>query len=135
MALFNSNIATLTIIENEGQTFFVFAQWLQFMKEFKLEFEIRRIVFGLLALLKVPGAQMPQLVQQQLPKITQEIARLAGVVYKERIKHLEENEKYIREGFQSDDDDSDAEEIDDEANPNAEYDRMKKAMGFKGGKP
>ena len=78
---------------------------------------------------------MPQLVQQQLPQITQEIARLAGVVYKERIKHLEENEKYIRDGFQSDDDDSDAEEIDDEANPNAEYDRMKKAMGFKGGKP
>lgn len=135
MALFNSNAATLAIIENENQTFFVFSQWLQFMSEFKLEFEIRRIVFGLLALLKVPGAQMPQLVQQQLPQITREIARLAGVVYKERIKHLEENEKYIREGFQSDDDDSDAEEIDDEANPNKEYDRMKKAMGFKGGKP
>ena len=34
------------------------------MENFKLEFEIRRIVFGLVALLKTPGTEMPQIVQQ-----------------------------------------------------------------------
>ena len=67
MALFNSNATTLAIIENEQQTFAVFSNWLQFMDHFKLEFEFRRIIFGLLAILRVPGGQMPQLVQQQLP--------------------------------------------------------------------
>jgi len=64
MALFNSNATTLAIIENEQQTFFLFSNWLQFMPSFKLEFEIRRILFGILAILKVPGAQMPPIVQQ-----------------------------------------------------------------------
>ena len=64
MALYNNNVATLAIIENEHQTYAVFGNWLMFMEKFKLEFEIRRIIFGLLAILRVPGAQMPQLVQQ-----------------------------------------------------------------------
>ena len=59
MALFNNNVQTLRIIEQEGQTHFVFSNWLHFMGNFKLEFEIRRIVFGLLAILKTPGADMP----------------------------------------------------------------------------
>jgi len=70
MAIYNSNAATLTIIENEKQTFFIFSNWLQFMSTFKLEFEIRRVLFGLLSILKTPGDQMPPLVQQQLPQIT-----------------------------------------------------------------
>lgn len=35
-------------IEEKQQTFMVFGKWLSFMGKFKLEFEIRRIVFGLL---------------------------------------------------------------------------------------
>lgn len=70
MAIFNSNSATLRVIETEKQTFAVFANWLGFMKQFKLEFEIRRIVFGLCAILRTPIGNMPPIVQQQLPEIT-----------------------------------------------------------------
>lgn len=59
MALYNNCGATLAIIEQEQQTFAVFSNWLQFMGKFTLEFEIRRIIFGLLAILKVPGGQIP----------------------------------------------------------------------------
>ena len=70
MAIFNSNSTTLRIIETEKQTIAVFANWLGFMKQFKLEFEIRRIVFGLCAILRTPIGNMPPIVQQQLPEIT-----------------------------------------------------------------
>ena len=55
MALYNNSIATLGIIESEQQTMAVFGHWLQFMSQFKLEFEIRRIVFGLLSIIKTPS--------------------------------------------------------------------------------
>lgn len=64
MALYNNNVVTLQIIENEQQTIAVFGNWLQFMDNFKLEFEIRRVVFGLLSILKTPGTDLPQVVQQ-----------------------------------------------------------------------
>ena len=78
MALFNNNSATLRIIGAEKQTFALFSNWLGFMKNFRLEFEIRRIIFGLLAMLKTPGGDIPPLVQQQLPAITQQIGALAA---------------------------------------------------------
>ena len=62
LAIYNSNALTLSIIESEGQTIAVFSNWLQFMSKFKKEFEIRRIVFGLLALLKIPAANLPPVV-------------------------------------------------------------------------
>jgi len=120
MALYNSNATTLAIIEREQQTYAVFGSWLMFMDKFKLEFEIRRIIFGLLAILRVPGAQMPSLVQQQLPQITKHIAALAARVYDQRLKTLTENEKFLKKGFDSDegedgDDDGDDGFDDDEA--------------------
>ena len=63
MAVFNNNSVTLRIIENEGQTFSLFSNWLGFMQHFKLEFEIRRIVFGLCAILKTPVGDIPPVVQ------------------------------------------------------------------------
>ena len=63
MALYNSNVTTLGIIESEGQTVSVFSNWLKFMPKFKLEFELRRVIFGLLAIMKTPTAQIPQIVQ------------------------------------------------------------------------
>ena len=63
MAFHNSSMATLQIIEAEQQTYLVFSNWLGFMDQFRLAFEIRRVIFGLLALMKTPGTEMPQLVQ------------------------------------------------------------------------
>ena len=59
MALYNNSVVTLQIIEQEQQTVTVFGNWLQFMGNFKLEFEIRRIVFGLLSILKTPANDLP----------------------------------------------------------------------------
>ena len=120
MAIYNSSLTTLGIIEQEQQTFAVFSNWLGFMSEFKLEFEIRRILFGLLSIIKTPAASIPQMVQSQLPEITKQIGGLAFRVHKERMKNLEKNEKYIAAGFESSDegeeDSDDDEEIDGEEN-------------------
>ena len=59
MALFNSSVTTMRKIEEKQQTFMVFGKWLAFMGKFKLEFEIRRIVFGLLSILKMPANEIP----------------------------------------------------------------------------
>ena len=70
MAIYNSSLTTLGIIEQEQQTFTVFSNWLGYMSQFKLEFEIRRILWGLLSIIKTPPASIPQMVQSQLPEIT-----------------------------------------------------------------
>ena len=44
------------------------------------------------------------------------------------MKNLEENEKIVREGFNSDDDDNDDAEDSAEENPDADYLKMKKAL-------
>lgn len=95
------------------------------MSNFKQEFEIRRILFGLLSILKTPGASIPQIVQQQLPEIVKQMAGLAHRVHKERLKNLEANEKHIAKGFESSEDEEDDEDIDDpEENPNAAFNEI-----------
>lgn len=124
MALYNNSVATLQIIESEGQTFAVFSNWLHFMSKFKLEFEIRRIIFGLLSILKTPGSSIPPIVQQQLPQITKQLAALANQCHSERMKTLEENEKYIKKGFEeSEEEDEDSDEDEGEMQ---EFNKMKK---------
>lgn len=139
MAIYNSNVTTLRIIEQEQQTFTVFSNWLQYMSKFKLEFEIRRIVWGLLAILKTPGTEIPPMVQQQLPEITKQMSGLAHKVHKERVKNLENNEKHIANGFESSDDEEDDDEDfneDPEENPNIAFNEIKaKMQSFKDGKP
>lgn len=104
----------------------VFANWLNFMKHFKLEFEIRRIVFGLLSILKTPGASIPPVVQQQLPQITKQLGDLARQIHSERIKTLEDNEKYIKKGFESSDEEGDDDFAeDDEEGELQEMNKMK----------
>ena len=67
MAIYNSNATTLAIFEQNQQTFTVFSNMLGYMGNFKQEFEIRRMIWGLLSILRVPSASVPALVQQQLP--------------------------------------------------------------------
>jgi len=94
------------------------------MKEFKLEFEIRRVVFGLAAILRTPANLMPEVIQQKLPNITKELGVLTHRVSEARKKILEDNEKYIAndgassddvDALGSDDGDADFEDEDDEA--------------------
>ena len=44
--------------------------WFNFMDRFKLEFEIRRNVFGLASLLRAPVDVLPPLIKERLPAIT-----------------------------------------------------------------
>ena len=108
------------------------------MSNFKLEFEIRRILWGLLSILKTPPANIPQMVQQQLPEITKQIGGLAFRVHKDRMKNLERNEKYIASGFEGrdDEDEDEDEEFEGEENPDTAFKEMQAKMkAFKDGKP
>ena len=102
------------------------------MGNFKLEFEIRRVVFGLLAILKTPANCIPQLVQQQLPQITKQLGSLAHQVHKQRLKILEDNEKAVKNGFKDDSDDEDVEDEDDEGGDGENFFKknMNKGMGL-----
>lgn len=132
MAFYNSSKDAFRIIESEGQTVAVFTNWLAFMPKFKLEFEIRRILFGLIAILKTPTAEMPPLVVEQLPVIVKHVASLTGRVHGERLKTLEENEKYIAKGFKDSDDEGS--DIDDDEDPEEVLNNIQ-GKKFKAGKP
>ena len=75
------------------------------MNEFKLEFEIRRILFGLSSILRTPAANLPEIIQQKLPEITKQLGILSGKVYAQREKLLIENEKFVAKGGASSDED------------------------------
>ena len=54
MCFFNNCQLTMQTIEENNQTLPVFVNWFNFMDQFKLEFEIRRIIFGLCSILRTP---------------------------------------------------------------------------------
>ena len=113
------------------------------MGKFKLEFEIRRIVFGLSSILRTPVEALPQLIREKLPDITKQLGILSSKVSKERFTILEANEKYVDAGGKESDDDeeigSDDEEgsdIDEDEMENQTYEKLKKSIKkFNNGQP
>ena len=69
-AFYNNSAVTFGVLENNNFTGALFQNWLGFMPKFTLEFEIRRILFGLGCILKTNPDQIPQLVKDRLPSIT-----------------------------------------------------------------
>lgn len=128
-------------IEQNNQTLPVFVNWFNYMSQFKLEFEIRRIVFGLCSILRTPSGSLPELIQQKLPDITKQLGILSDKVTGQRMKILIANEKFVEKGGASSDDEdlgSDDEDgnFDDEDDENAEEEAtMNKLKNFKNGKP
>jgi hypothetical protein len=59
--------ATFQFLEQQNLTLTVFQQWFMFMNDFKKDFEIRRIIFGLTSIIKCPN--LPALVNQKLPDV------------------------------------------------------------------
>ena len=59
MCFYNNSQITLQTMEQNQMTAPVFINWFFFMHKFKLEFEIRRIVFGLCSLLRTPVEALP----------------------------------------------------------------------------
>lgn len=83
----------------------MFAEWSKFLKNFKCEFELRRIIFGFVAIVKTPFASLPQMISARLPEFAKQLAFLASKVCQKREKMLKDNLDYVEKGgFASDDD-------------------------------
>jgi len=83
-AFYNNSILTFQILEKENQTARFFEQWLQMMGGFKLEFELRRIIFGLIAIIRTPLNQMPPFIADRMPALCQQLAILSIRVFAKR---------------------------------------------------
>lgn len=134
VSFFNNSVLTFQQLEENNMTVTVFQTWMTRMGDFKQEFELRRVIFGLLAILKTPGGAVPPLVAQRMPQLMKAVSELVARVYKDRISSLEENEKYIAKGgAESDseeggmDDDSSDGDIEDDENLKEITDKIKKA--------
>lgn len=51
------------------------------MNEFKNDFELRRIIFGLSSILKTPEIHLPQFINEKLPEIIKQLNMLSDKVY------------------------------------------------------
>ena len=50
------------------------------------DFELRRVIFGLTALVNTDPAHLPDLVRDRLPDIVQQLAKLCGKMQEERLR-------------------------------------------------
>lgn len=78
----------------------------------KHDFELRRMIFGLTAIISTPPQALPAIVSQRLPDIAKQLSILTLKMRDERKKVLEDNETYCKEeeekrlkGEKSDDED------------------------------
>ena len=87
------------------------------MNDFKKDFEIRRVIFGLTAIIKTPAAEMPAIVAEKLPAVMNQLALLTQKMHSLRTGVLKENEALVAKGGDfSDEDDDDDDDIGNEAN-------------------
>lgn len=69
------------------------------MNDFKKDFELRRNIFGLAALLKCPAASIPEVVATKVGEMLRQLTLLCQKSHTDRLKTLEENRDYVtREG-------------------------------------
>jgi hypothetical protein len=95
----------------------------------KHDFELRRVIFGLTAIISTPPQLLPAVVSQRLPDITKQLAGLTLKMRDERMKVLIDNEKYCIEeeekrakGEKSDEEEDDEGFVDEEASDNDDDD-------------
>jgi len=62
LAFFNNAPLTFQIMEKHQMTVPVFQSWLGFMEKFRLEFELRRVIFGMISILRCGPNDMPAVV-------------------------------------------------------------------------
>jgi hypothetical protein len=65
------------------------------MNDFKKDFELRRNIFGLCAIINTPEACLPQIVAQRLPDIMNQLTILTKKMHSERIDVLKDNQEHI----------------------------------------
>jgi hypothetical protein len=77
------------------------------MNEFKKDFEIRRNIFGLCAIISTPEACLPPIVSQRLPDIMNQLSLLTKKMHNERLDVLKDNQDHVKKGGKDSDDDAD----------------------------
>lgn len=112
--MFNNCPLTLHTVEQEGQTIAFFTALMGVLPKMKKEFEIRRVLFGLVGIIRTPIEHLPPLVASKLPDLFKEVGSLAVKIFNERKSTLQENEEYLAKGMPegSDHDDYDSESDD-----------------------
>lgn len=104
---FNNNVMiTFQLMEGEQQTGPIFGEWLAIMDIFKREPELRRIIFGLNAIVRIENpSNLPPIVQERIGQIGHELSKLVVRVDGVRRKTLKDNEEHVAKGgFGSEDD-------------------------------
>ena len=91
----------------------VFQDWFQHMNDFKKDFELRRNMLGLAAILKCPEGAIPPLVAGKVGEILRQLTLLCQKDHTERLKTLEENRDFVKRGGKEEESDDD-EALDDE---------------------
>jgi hypothetical protein len=66
-------------------------------KLFTLDFELRRVIFGLSSIVTTAPQNLPPVVAQRLPDLTKWLAYLSMQVRDQRMEVLKDNEKYIQD--------------------------------------
>lgn len=87
--------------------------WFKFMTNFKKDFELRRIVFGLSAIIKTREDKLPKFIHEHLPDIMNKLTNLTQRLYILRLDALQGGEDEAEhENLPNDDDSSDYSEED-----------------------
>lgn len=102
--------ATFQLLEQSGNTLLVFQNWFSFMNDFKKDFEIRRNIFGLCAIINCP--QLPDLVSQKLPEVMNQLTLLTKRIHNERLDTLKDNQDHVAKGGMETDSDASGEDED-----------------------
>lgn len=74
----------------------VFEWWFGFMDKFTQDFEFRPTIFGLCAIIKTPAAKMPDIIQENLPFIMNQLAQFTIKMHAKRINVFKANEEYVQ---------------------------------------
>ena len=77
------------------------------MNDFKKDWEIRRNIFGLCAIINTPENCLPAVVNQRLPDIMNQLTLLTKKMHTERLEVLKDNQDHVKKGgVESDSDNS-----------------------------
>lgn len=82
------------------------------MNDFKKDFEIRRIILGLTAIIQ--SQPLPGLVDQKIPDVMNQLTLLAVKMNNERQKILKENQEHVANGGKDSEDEDDEEVLEGE---------------------
>jgi hypothetical protein len=109
------------------------------MPQFKQEFEMRRVIFGLVSILRCPINLAPMLIQSRITDLFKTTNDLVLRQYNQRLETVTDNEKSIREEMEAKQngdgfEDEDIEEDDDDNSDDMD-ETIKKLQKFKNGMP